>query len=72
MKSPFEENDDLFDLKSKTNDWKKILYDAPIDGLIFDLGGDIDEIDTLLVINISTDIEDHYNMICRRENIPLY
>ncbi|GKC78972.1 hypothetical protein Tco_1129746, partial [Tanacetum coccineum] len=59
--SPFEENDDLFDLESKTNDWKKILYDAPIDGLIFDPGGDIDEIDTLLDINISTDIEDGYH-----------
>ncbi|GKF26387.1 hypothetical protein Tco_0082281, partial [Tanacetum coccineum] len=28
---PFEENDDLFDLECKTNDWKRILYDAPID-----------------------------------------
>ncbi|GJU01308.1 hypothetical protein Tco_1111646 [Tanacetum coccineum] len=28
---PLEENDDLFDLESKTNDWKKILYNAPID-----------------------------------------
>ncbi|GJV86558.1 hypothetical protein Tco_1530496 [Tanacetum coccineum] len=25
---PLEENDDLFDLESKENDWKKILYDA--------------------------------------------
>ncbi|GJR37221.1 hypothetical protein Tco_1212905 [Tanacetum coccineum] len=31
---PLEENDDLFDLESKGNDWKKILYDAPIDDLI--------------------------------------
>ncbi|GKG14753.1 hypothetical protein Tco_0354353, partial [Tanacetum coccineum] len=31
---PVEENDDLFDLESKENDWKKILYDAPIDDLI--------------------------------------
>ncbi|GJW34549.1 hypothetical protein Tco_0054581, partial [Tanacetum coccineum] len=31
---PLEENDDLFDLGSKMNDWKKILYDAPIDDLI--------------------------------------
>ncbi|GKA88078.1 hypothetical protein Tco_0809842 [Tanacetum coccineum] len=31
---PLEENDDLFDLESKKNDWKKILYDAPIDDLI--------------------------------------
>ncbi|GJS05861.1 hypothetical protein Tco_0362657 [Tanacetum coccineum] len=29
-----EENDDLFDLESKANDWKKILYDAPIDDLM--------------------------------------
>ncbi|GKB57428.1 hypothetical protein Tco_0913614 [Tanacetum coccineum] len=40
---------------------KKILYDAPIDGLIFDPGCDIDEIDTLLDINISMDIEDGYH-----------
>ncbi|GJW05192.1 putative reverse transcriptase domain-containing protein [Tanacetum coccineum] len=31
---PLEENDDLFDLESKENDWRKILYDAPIDDLI--------------------------------------
>ncbi|GJZ52255.1 hypothetical protein Tco_0606770 [Tanacetum coccineum] len=30
---PLEENDDLFDLESKTNDWKKILYNALIDDL---------------------------------------
>ncbi|GJS21319.1 hypothetical protein Tco_0449951 [Tanacetum coccineum] len=40
---PLEENDDLFDLESKENDWKKILYDASIDDLntedkVFDLG----------------------------------
>ncbi|GKA29935.1 hypothetical protein Tco_0716180 [Tanacetum coccineum] len=40
---PLEENDDLFDLESKENEWKKILYDAPIDDLmtedkIFDPG----------------------------------
>ncbi|GJZ12793.1 hypothetical protein Tco_0548023 [Tanacetum coccineum] len=58
---PLEENDDLFDLESKTNDWKKILYDAPIDDLIFDPGGDIDEIDTFLNVDISTDIEDGYH-----------
>nr|GEX45521.1 hypothetical protein [Tanacetum cinerariifolium] len=28
---PLEENGDLFDLESKENKWKKILYDAPID-----------------------------------------
>ncbi|GJQ89015.1 hypothetical protein Tco_0000154 [Tanacetum coccineum] len=33
---PLEENDDLFDLESKKNEWKKILYYAPIDDLIFD------------------------------------
>nr|GEY37136.1 hypothetical protein [Tanacetum cinerariifolium] len=27
---PLEENDALFDLESKNDDWKKILYDAPI------------------------------------------
>nr|GEU81777.1 retrotransposon protein, putative, Ty3-gypsy subclass [Tanacetum cinerariifolium] len=31
---PLAENDDLFDLESKENDWKKILYDAPIDDLM--------------------------------------
>ncbi|GJW67491.1 hypothetical protein Tco_0121915 [Tanacetum coccineum] len=31
---PLKENDDLFDLESKENDWKMILYDAPIDDLI--------------------------------------
>ncbi|GJV99884.1 hypothetical protein Tco_1555136 [Tanacetum coccineum] len=40
---PLEENDDLYDLESKENEWKKILYDAPIDDLmtedkVFDLG----------------------------------
>ncbi|GKE32334.1 hypothetical protein Tco_1451656, partial [Tanacetum coccineum] len=39
---PLEENDDLFDLESKEIEWKKILYDAPIDNLmtedkVFDL-----------------------------------
>ncbi|GJU02081.1 hypothetical protein Tco_1112419 [Tanacetum coccineum] len=39
---PFEENDDLFDLESKENEWKKILYEASIDDLmtedkVFDL-----------------------------------
>ncbi|GJS44654.1 hypothetical protein Tco_0594775 [Tanacetum coccineum] len=38
-----------------------ILYDAPIDDLIFDPGGDIDEIDTFLNVDISTDIEDGYH-----------
>ncbi|GKD12912.1 hypothetical protein Tco_1197319, partial [Tanacetum coccineum] len=63
---PLEENDDLFDLESKMNDWKKILYNAPIDDLmtkdkIFDPGGDIDEIDAFLDVDISMDIEDGYH-----------
>ncbi|GJY86294.1 hypothetical protein Tco_0500320 [Tanacetum coccineum] len=58
---PLEENDDLFDLESKENEWKKILYDAPIDDVIFDPGGDIDEINAFLDIDISTDIEDGYH-----------
>nr|GEY81054.1 hypothetical protein [Tanacetum cinerariifolium] len=33
---PLEENDDLFDLKSKENKWKKILYDAPINDLMIE------------------------------------
>nr|GFA75158.1 hypothetical protein [Tanacetum cinerariifolium] len=38
---PLKENDDLFDLESKNDDWKKILYDAPIlmtEDKVFDLG----------------------------------
>nr|GFB28908.1 hypothetical protein [Tanacetum cinerariifolium] len=31
---PLEENDNLFDLESKENNWKKILYDAAIDDLM--------------------------------------
>ncbi|GKA77276.1 hypothetical protein Tco_0783737 [Tanacetum coccineum] len=31
---PLKENDDLFDLESKENEWKKILYDASIDDLM--------------------------------------
>nr|GEX37378.1 hypothetical protein [Tanacetum cinerariifolium] len=31
---PLEENDNLFDLESKENKWKKILYHAPIDDLM--------------------------------------
>nr|GEX77747.1 hypothetical protein [Tanacetum cinerariifolium] len=33
---PLEENDDLFDLESKENKWKKILYDASIDYLMIE------------------------------------
>ncbi|GKF00627.1 hypothetical protein Tco_0027550, partial [Tanacetum coccineum] len=53
-------NDDLFDLESKKNEWKKILYDDPIDDLIFDPGEDIDEIDAFLDINILTNIKDSF------------
>ncbi|GJV56373.1 hypothetical protein Tco_1457378 [Tanacetum coccineum] len=54
-------NDDLFDLESKENDWKKILYDAPIDKAgFFDPGGEIDEIDAFLAIEIPTYIEEGY------------
>ncbi|GKE24394.1 hypothetical protein Tco_1435906, partial [Tanacetum coccineum] len=58
---PLEENDDLFDLKSKMNEWKKILYGDPIDDLIFDPGGDIDDIDAFLDVDISMDIDDGYH-----------
>ncbi|GKC39152.1 hypothetical protein Tco_1051536, partial [Tanacetum coccineum] len=55
---PFEENDDLFDLKCKTNDWKRILYDAPIDEAeCFNPGGDNDEVDAFLAIQVPTYIE---------------
>nr|GEV83868.1 hypothetical protein [Tanacetum cinerariifolium] len=33
---PLEENVDLFDLESKNDEWKKILYDAQIDDLTFE------------------------------------
>nr|GEX77846.1 hypothetical protein [Tanacetum cinerariifolium] len=39
--SPLEKNDELFDLEPKNDDWKKILYDAPIlitEDKVFDLG----------------------------------
>ncbi|GJR97959.1 hypothetical protein Tco_0270133 [Tanacetum coccineum] len=56
---PFEENDDLFDLECKTNDWKRILYDAPTDeAKCFDPGGDNDEIDAFLAIKVLTYIEE--------------
>ncbi|GKG10651.1 hypothetical protein Tco_0342051, partial [Tanacetum coccineum] len=53
-------NDDLFDLKYKTNDWKKILYDAPNDDMIFNPGGDNDEIDAFLAIKVPTYIKEGY------------
>ncbi|GKD26430.1 reverse transcriptase domain-containing protein, partial [Tanacetum coccineum] len=58
---PFEENDDLFDLECKTNDWKRILYDASIDEAeCFDPGGDNDEIDAFLAIEVPMYIEEGY------------
>ncbi|GJX60870.1 hypothetical protein Tco_0292260 [Tanacetum coccineum] len=58
----FKENDDLFDLECKTNDWKRILYDAPIDEAeCFDPGGDNDEIDVFLAIEVPTYIEGYFD-----------
>ncbi|GKA42395.1 reverse transcriptase domain-containing protein [Tanacetum coccineum] len=58
----FEENDNLFDLECKTNDWKRILYEAPIDETeCFDPGGDNDEIDAFLAIEVPTYIEGYYD-----------
>ncbi|GJV79086.1 reverse transcriptase domain-containing protein [Tanacetum coccineum] len=58
---PFKENDDLFDLECKTNDWKRILYNAPIDKAeCFDPRGDNDEIDSFLAIKVPTYIEEGY------------
>ncbi|GJZ33796.1 hypothetical protein Tco_0579232 [Tanacetum coccineum] len=58
---PFEENDDLFDLECKTNDWKRILYDAPIDKTeCFNPRGDNDEIDAFLAIEVPIYIEEGY------------
>ncbi|GKA98339.1 hypothetical protein Tco_0826276 [Tanacetum coccineum] len=57
----FEENDDLFYLECKTNDWKRILYDAQIDEAeCFNPGGDNDEIDAFLAIEVPTYIEEGY------------
>ncbi|GKA90088.1 hypothetical protein Tco_0811900 [Tanacetum coccineum] len=41
----------------KKNDWKKILYDDPIDDLIFDPVGDVD---AFLDIDIPTNIKDGF------------
>ncbi|GKC38279.1 hypothetical protein Tco_1050663 [Tanacetum coccineum] len=59
---PLEENDGLFDLECKKNDWKRILYDAPIDEAeCFDPEGDNDEIDVFLAIKVPTYIEGYYD-----------
>ncbi|GJR45897.1 reverse transcriptase domain-containing protein [Tanacetum coccineum] len=56
---PCEENDDL---ECKTNDWKRILYDAPLDEAeCFDPGGDNDEIDAFPAIEVPTYIEGYYD-----------
>ncbi|GJZ59350.1 hypothetical protein Tco_0615166 [Tanacetum coccineum] len=58
---PFKENYDLFDLECKTNDWKRILYDVPIDKAeCFDPGGNNDEINAFLAIEVPTYIEEGY------------
>ncbi|GJU80701.1 hypothetical protein Tco_1283066 [Tanacetum coccineum] len=58
---PFKENDDLFDLECKTNYWKRILYDAPINkAKCFDPRGDNDEIDAFLAIEVLTYIKEGY------------
>ncbi|GKB37832.1 hypothetical protein Tco_0882774, partial [Tanacetum coccineum] len=58
---PFEEKDDLFDLECKTNYCKRILYDAPIDKTeCFDPGGDNDEINAFLAIEVPMYIEEGY------------
>ncbi|GJU38542.1 reverse transcriptase domain-containing protein [Tanacetum coccineum] len=60
----FEENDDLFDLECKTNDWKRDLYDAPIDEAeCFDPGGDNDEIDAFLAIEVATNEPENESLI---------
>ncbi|GKA88049.1 reverse transcriptase domain-containing protein [Tanacetum coccineum] len=48
---PFEENDDLFDLECKTND----------EAECFNPGGDNDEIDAFLAIEVPTYIEGYYD-----------
>ncbi|GKD96085.1 reverse transcriptase domain-containing protein [Tanacetum coccineum] len=57
----FEENDDLFDLECKMNDWKRILYDASIDKAeCFDPRGDNDEIEAFLAIEVPTYMKEGY------------
>ncbi|GKG36844.1 hypothetical protein Tco_0447017, partial [Tanacetum coccineum] len=58
---PFEENDDLFDLECKTNHWKRIVYNAPIDEAeCFNPGGNNDEIDAFIAIKVPTYIKECY------------
>ncbi|GKD42435.1 hypothetical protein Tco_1267080, partial [Tanacetum coccineum] len=73
---PLEENDDLFALESEKNEWEKILYDDPIDDLIFDPRGDIDEIDAFLDIDNPTNIKDDFydlegDVLCSVMILPL-
>ncbi|GJW31300.1 hypothetical protein Tco_0051332 [Tanacetum coccineum] len=59
---PCKENDDLLDLECKTNDWKRILYDAPIDEAecYYDSEGDVIYFESLLnddnTHNFSSDV----------------
>ncbi|GJR09288.1 hypothetical protein Tco_0791940 [Tanacetum coccineum] len=56
---PFKEN---YDFECKTNDWKRILYDAPInEAECFDPGGDNDEINAFLALEVPTYIEGYYD-----------
>ncbi|GKC34885.1 reverse transcriptase domain-containing protein [Tanacetum coccineum] len=55
----FEENDEL---ECKTNDWKRILYNAPIDEAeCFDPRGDNDEVDDFLALEVPTYIKGYYD-----------
>nr|GEZ22192.1 integrase, catalytic region, zinc finger, CCHC-type, peptidase aspartic, catalytic [Tanacetum cinerariifolium] len=54
---PLEENDDLFDLESKNDEWKNIFYDAQIDDLMsedknFDLGICVKKISLTYLVEI--------------------
>ncbi|GKC24893.1 retrovirus-related pol polyprotein from transposon TNT 1-94 [Tanacetum coccineum] len=59
---PFEKNDDLFNLECKTNDWKGISYNALIDEAeCFDSGGDNNEVDAFLAIEVPIYIKGYYD-----------
>ncbi|GKE32904.1 hypothetical protein Tco_1452226 [Tanacetum coccineum] len=60
--TPLKKNEDLFDLECKMNDWKGILYDTPVNKAeCFNPGGDNDEIDAFLAIEVPTYIEGYYD-----------
>ncbi|GKC23123.1 hypothetical protein Tco_1025273, partial [Tanacetum coccineum] len=63
---PLEENDDLFYLESKENDWKKILYDAPFNNFdelnedkCFDPGGGE------IVFSLNIEDDDSFTFVIR-------